>query len=181
MSTNYGYVCKPRVLNFSSQSNQMNSLHLNSILNTVQALSDILSTHGSYRSVIFVLFFLYFGSTGIPSDIKLCLTAGSTTWSDFSSRMTITSAENPDFEIWLELNSPDKFSTAYSTNNRVDSSHRKLFSYRQNRNDAKIYSSVRVAILTLVRKFNRGKRQCAYTQIHLRHFIACWKMTRCLN
>ena len=40
--------------------------------------------------------------------------------------------------------------------------HRKLLSYRQNRNDAKIYSSVRVAILTLVRKFKRGKRSFAF-------------------
>ena len=81
----------------------------------------------------------------------------------FSSRTTITFAENPDFEIGLELNSPFEFCTAYSTNNKADSSHRKLLSYRQNRNDAKIYSSVRVAILTLVRKFKRGtKRPCAY-------------------
>ena len=80
----------------------------------------MMSSHGSHRSVIFVLFFLYFGSTGIPSDIKLCLTAGSTTWNDFSSRTTATSAENPDFEIWLELNSPYEFSTAYSANNRAD-------------------------------------------------------------
>ena len=107
------------------------------------ALCIVISSHGSHRSVIFVLFFLYFGSTGIPSDIKLCLTAGSTTWSDFSSRTTITSAENPNFEIWLELNSPYKFSTAYSANNRADSLHRKLLSYRQNRNDAKIYSGAR--------------------------------------
>ena len=121
-----------------------------------------MSSHGSHRSVIFVLFFLHFGSIGIPSDIKLCLTAGSTTWSDFSSRTTIISAENPDFEIWLEPNSPYEFSTAYSTNNRVDSLHCKLLSYRQNPNDAKIYSSVRVAILTLVRKFKRGKRPWAY-------------------
>ena len=104
------------------------------------ALCIVISSHGSHRSVIFVLFFLYSGSPGIPSDIKLCLTAGSTTWSDFSSRTTITSAENPNFEIWLELNSPYKFSTAYSANNRADSLHRKLLSYRQNRNDAKIYS-----------------------------------------
>ena len=95
-----------------------------------------MSSHGSHRSVIFVLFFLYFGSTGIPSDIKLCLTGRSTTLNDFSSRTTITSAENPDFEIWLELNSPYEFSTAYSANNRADSLHRKLLSYRQNRNDA---------------------------------------------
>ena len=40
--------------------------------------------------------------------------------------------------------------------------HRKLLSYRQNRNDAKIHSSVRVAISTLTRKFKRGKRPCAY-------------------
>ena len=100
----------------------------------------MMSSHGSHRSVIFVLFSLYFGSTGIPSNIKLCLTAGSTTWNDFSSRTTITSAENPDFEIWLELNSPYKFSTAYSANNGADSLHRKLLSYQQNRNDAKIYS-----------------------------------------
>ena len=105
------------------------------------ALCIVISS--SHRSVIFVLFFLYFGSTGIPSNIKLCLTAGSTTWSDFSSRTTITSAENPNFEIWLELNSPYKFSTAYSANNRADSLHRKLLSYRQNRNDAKIYSGAR--------------------------------------
>ena len=43
MSTNYGYVCEPRVLNFSSQSNQTNNLQLNSILNAVPALSGILS------------------------------------------------------------------------------------------------------------------------------------------
>lgn len=82
--------------------------------------------------------------------------------SDFSSRTTITFAENLDFEIWLELNSPFEFSTAYSTKNRADSLHRKLLSYRQNRNNAKIYSSVRVAISSLVRKFKRGKRPCAY-------------------
>ena len=69
------------------------------------ALCIVMSSHVSHRFVIFVLFFLYFGSTGIPSDIKLCLTVRSTTWNDFSSRTTITSAENPDFEIWLELNS----------------------------------------------------------------------------
>ena len=122
----------------------------------------MMSSHGSHRSVIFVLFFLYFGSTGIPSDIKLCLIGGSTTWNDFSSRTTINSADNADFEIWLELNSPYESSTAYSTNNMADSLHCKLLSYRQNRNDAKIYSSVRVAILTLVRKFKHGKCPCAY-------------------
>ena len=100
----------------------------------------MMSSHGSHRSVSFVLFSLYFGSTGIPSNIKLCLTAGSTTCNDFSSRTTITSAENPDFEIWLELNSPYKFSAAYPANNRADSLHRKLLSCKQNRNDAKIYS-----------------------------------------
>ena len=63
------------------------------------ALCIVMSGHASHRSVIFVLFCLYFGSTGIPSDIKLCLTAGSTTWNDFSSRTTITSAENPDFDL----------------------------------------------------------------------------------
>ena len=122
----------------------------------------MMSSHGYHRSVIYVLFFLYSGSTGFPSVIKLSLTSGSTTWSDFSSRTTITFAENPDFEIGLELNSPFEFCTAHSSNNRVDSLHRKLLSYRQNRNDAKIYSSARVAILTLVRKFKRGKRPCAY-------------------
>lgn len=103
------------------------------------ALCIVMSSHGSHRFVIFVLFFLYFGSTGIPSDIKLCLTAGSTTLNDFSSRTTITSVENPDFEIWLELNLPYEFSTAYSANNRADSLHPKLLSYRQNRNDAKVF------------------------------------------
>ena len=122
----------------------------------------MMGSHGYHRSVIFVLFFLYFGSTGFPSVIKLSLTSGSTTWGDFSSRTTITFAENPDFEIGLELNSPFEFCTAYSTNNTADSLHRKLLSYRQNRNDEKIYSSVRVAILTLVRKFKRGKPPCAY-------------------
>ena len=92
----------------------------------------------------FLLCFSFcFGSTGIPSDIKLCLTAGSTNWNDFSSRTTITSAENPDFEIWLELNSPYEFSSAYSAKKGADSLHRKLLSYRQNRNDAKIYSGAR--------------------------------------
>ena len=121
-----------------------------------------MSSHGYHHSVIFVLFFLYFGSTGFPSVIKLFLTSGSTTWSDFSSRTTITFAENPDFEIGLELNSPFEFCTAYSTNNRADSLHRKLLTYQQNGNDAKIYSSVQVAILTLVRKFKCGKCLCAY-------------------
>ena len=126
------------------------------------ALCIVMSSHFSHRFVIFVLFFLYFGSTGIPSDIKLCLTGRSTTWNDFSSRTTITSAENPDFEIWLELNSPHEFSSAYSANNRADSLHHRLLSYRQNRNDAKIYSGVQVAILTLLRKFKRGKHPCTY-------------------
>ena len=108
-----------------------------------------MSSHGSHRSVILVLFFLYFGSTGIPSDIKLCLTTGSTNWNDFSSRTTITFAENPDFEIWLKLNSPYEFSTAYSTNNRADSLHRKLLSYLQNRSDAKIYSIEKVSVRCL--------------------------------
>ena len=80
----------------------------------------------------------------------------------FLFRTTITSVENPDFEIWLELNSPYEFSTAYSANNRTDSLHHKLLSYRQNRNDTKIYSGVQVAILTLVRKFKRGKHPCTY-------------------
>ena len=102
-----------------------------------------MSGHGYHHSVIFVLFFLYFGSTGFPSVIKLFLTSGSTTWSDFSSRTTITFAENPDFEIGLVLNSPFEFCTVYSTDNRADSLHRKLLSYRQNRNDAKIYSGAR--------------------------------------
>ena len=122
----------------------------------------MMSSHGYHRSVIFVLFFFYFGSTGFPSVIKLSLTSRSTTWSVFSFRTTISFAENPDFEIGLELNSPFEFCTAYSTNNRADSLHRKLLSYRQNRNDAKIYSSPRIAILTLVRKFKRGKCPCAY-------------------
>ena len=123
------------------------------------ALCIVMSSH---RFVIFVLFFLYFGSTGIPSDIKLCLTVRSTTLNDFSSRTTITSVENPDFEIWLELNLPYEFSTAYSANKRTDSLHHKLLSYRQNRNDAKIYSGVQVAILTLVQEFKRGKHPCTY-------------------
>ena len=89
-------------------------------------------------------------------------TVRGTTLNDFSSRTTITSVENPDFEIWLELNSPYEFSTAYSANNRTDSLHHKLLSYRQNRNDAKIYSGVQVAILTLVQKFKRGKHPCTY-------------------
>ena len=121
-----------------------------------------MSSHDYHRSVIFFLFFLYFGSTGFPSVSKLSLTSGSTTWSDFSCRTTITFDENPAFEIGLELNSPFEFCTAYSTNNRADSLHRMLLSYRQNRNDAKIYLSVRAAILTLVRKFKRGKRPFAY-------------------
>ena len=122
----------------------------------------MMSSHSYHHSVIFVLFFLYFGSTGFPSVMKLFLTSGSTSWSDFSSRTTITFAGNPDFEIRLELNSPFEFCTAYSTNNRADSLHRKLLSYQQNWNDAKIYSSVQVAILTLVRKFKCGKHLCAY-------------------
>ena len=123
----------------------------------------MMSSHGYHRSVISVLFPLYFCSAGLPSVIKLSLTSGSTTWSGFSSRTTITFAENPDFEIGLVLNSPFEFCTVYSTDNRADSLHRKLLSYRQNRNDAKTgYSSVRVAILTLVRKFKRGKHPCAY-------------------
>ena len=143
----------------------------------------MMSSHGYHHSVIFVLFFLYFGSTGFPSVIKLLLTSGSTTRSDFSSRTTITFAENADFEIRLELNSPFEFCTAYSTNNRADSLHRKLLSYQQNWNDATIYPSVQVAILTRVWKFKCGKHLCAYYSniIHPRHCIACWKVTWCLN
>ena len=142
----------------------------------------MMSSHGYHRSIIFVLFFLYFGSTGFPSVIKLSLTSGSTTWSDFSSRTTITFAENPDFEIGLELNSPFEFCTAHSSNNRVDSLHRKLLSYRQNRNDAKIYSSVRVAISHLCGNSSVANAPVHITQIHPRHFIvACWKATWCLN
>ena len=122
----------------------------------------MMTSHGYHRSIIFVLFFLYFGSTGFPSVIKLSLTSGSTTWSDFSSRTTITFAENPDFEIGLELNSPFEFCTAHSSNNRVDSLHRKLLSYRQNRNDAKIYSSVRVAISHLC-----GNSSVANARVHI--------------
>ena len=122
----------------------------------------MMSSHGYHHSVIFVLFFLYFGSTLFPSVIKLFLTSWSTTWSDFSSRTTITFAENAYFEIRLELNSPFEFCTAYSTNNRADSLHCKLLSYLQNWNDAKIYSSVQVAILTLVRIFKCGEHLCAY-------------------
>ena len=130
----------------------------------VKIFCIMMSSRGYHRSVIFVLFFLYFGSTGFPSVIKLSLTPGSTTWSDFSSRTTITFAENPDFEIGLELNSPFEFCTAHSSKKRVDSLHRKLFSYRQNRNDAKQVDLFKRSscYFTLVRKFKRGKRPCAY-------------------
>ena len=111
---------------------------------------------------MFCFSFIQLGSTGFSSVIKLSLTSGSTTWSGFSSRTTVTFPENPDFEIGLKLNSPFEFCTAHSTNNRTDSLHHKLLSCRQSRNDAKIYSSARVAILTLVWKFKRGKRPCAY-------------------
>ena len=124
----------------------------------------MMSSHSYHHSRCYFcsVFPLLIGSTGFPSVIKLFLTSGSTTWNDFSSRTTITFAENPDFEIGLELNSPFEFCTAYSKNNGADSLHCKLLSYLQNWNDAKIYSSVQVAILTLVWKFKCGKHLCAY-------------------
>jgi len=118
--------------------------------------------HGFRRSIIFALFFLFIGSTGVSNYIKSCLTTENVFWSDFLVRKVATSTEKPGFAIWFRPTSRYGFFTAHRTNNRADSSPCKLFSSWQLRHIATIFSSAKVGILTRERKLKRCKHPCLY-------------------
>ena len=107
------------------------------------ALCIVMSSHGSYRSVIFVMFFLLFWFHWYSKRYQ----AMSNRWEQKLEQFLFQNDPHFRRKSWFRnlvgLNSPYEFSTAYSANNRADSLHRKLLSYRQNRNDAKIYSGAR--------------------------------------
>lgn len=139
------------------------------------------SSHGFRRSIIFALFFLFIGSTGVSNYIKSCLTTENVFWSDFLVRKVATSTKKTGFAIWFRPTSRYGFFTAHRTNNRADSSPCKLFSSWQLRHIATIFSSAKVGIFACERKLSVANTLVCITQIHLRHFTAFWRVTWCLN
>ena len=116
----------------------------------------MMDSHSFHHSIIFALFSLFFGSTGVSNYIKPCLTTKRPFWSDFSARKVTMSVEKPVFATWLGPISHYGFFMAYSTNNRADSSHWQIWCI------ATIKSSVQVGILTPGQKLKRCKHPCLY-------------------